>query len=84
MINSELDKVQANLISAEEDFNNTLITVRNFSDRIYVNKPLQNIITTDFNDVQFINKLDPSIPSTVFWSSATWLSNSLDFSIIDK
>lgn len=52
LLSSEMDKVQANLVRAEEDFNNTLTTIRNFSDRIYVNKTLQNIILNDYQNVQ--------------------------------
>ncbi len=52
IITWELDKMQKSLVQTETNFDNVLSEIRNFSDRIYVNKQLQNVILTDYQNIQ--------------------------------
>jgi two-component system, sensor histidine kinase YesM len=52
IISWELDKMQKSLVQTEQNFDNVLFEIRNFSDRIYINKQLQNVILTDYNNIQ--------------------------------
>lgn len=46
--NWEIQRVRTSLNQAENSLNEMLSTVKVFSDRLYVNKPVQQIITTEF------------------------------------
>jgi len=52
MLNWEMENVQTSLVQTEMIFNNALNQVRNLSDRIYINKQLQNIMLKDYQDIQ--------------------------------
>ncbi len=52
MYNNELEKVQTSLVQTENTFTNTLNDIRTLSDRIYVNKQIQDVILKNYTDIQ--------------------------------
>lgn len=52
MLKREMDHVQKNLEQTELLFDNTLKQIKNLSDRIYVNKQFQNVMLTEYTDIQ--------------------------------
>lgn len=62
MLDREMKNVQTSLAQTELIFNNTLRQVRNLSDRIYISKPLQNVMLKKYDDIQQVysdySKLD--------------------------
>ncbi|MCF0241285.1 MAG: histidine kinase [Treponema sp.] len=48
--NWEIQKVEESLIQAEKSISETLDTVKNFSDRIYVNRQLQNVLQKNYKN----------------------------------
>ncbi len=54
MLDSETERVKAYMKQTEENFENSLKEVQSFSDRIYLNKTLQDILRTNYTDIQQI------------------------------
>ena len=54
MLDSETQRVKAYMKQTEESFENSLKEVQAFSNRIYLNKTLQNILSTSYTDIQHI------------------------------
>lgn len=48
----ELDRIQTNIDYTKRHFDSTLSQVKDFSDRIYVNRQIQQVILTQYDDVQ--------------------------------
>lgn len=52
--NWEIEKVHTSLTQTEQAFTNTLSEIRSFSDRLYVNKQIQNVLLKKYSNVQDI------------------------------
>lgn len=48
----ELEKVQKSIEYTKMSIESSLVQVTNLSDRIFINKQLQSVLTTEYNDVQ--------------------------------
>lgn len=54
LMNKELEIVQSSLELTEDSCNKILTNIHNFSDRIYVNKQLQNVILREYDNIKDI------------------------------
>lgn len=52
MLSWEEDKVHSSIVQASQTFSKYLDDVKDFSDRLYVNRPLRKILLTQYTDVQ--------------------------------
>ena len=52
MLDWERENVKTSMKQTEEVFNSTLKEVQGFSDRIYLNKQLQDILLHEYTDIQ--------------------------------
>lgn len=54
MRDAELEKVISSLEKTESEFNESLVEVKAFSDRLYVNRKLQSLLLKDYSNIQDI------------------------------
>ena len=54
MRNAELEKVISSLEKTESEFNESLVEVKAFSDRLYVNRKIQSLLLKDYSNIQDI------------------------------
>ncbi len=54
MDKSEINKIETSLKTTEQNFNQALNVLKNFSDHLYVNKTLQSVLTKKYNNIQEI------------------------------
>lgn len=52
LLDGEMNRVKTSMKQTEESINTSLHEIQNFSDRIYLNKPLQDILLTQYEDIQ--------------------------------
>lgn len=54
MRDAELEKVISSLEKTESEFNESLVEVKAFSDRLYVNRKIQSLLLKDYSNIQDI------------------------------